>query len=308
MKWRKKVILAKIESTYGTDATPAGGTDAMLVANVSLTPLVSDPVERANVQPYLGSRQQLHTGVRVTLEFDVEIAGGGAVDTPPPYGPLLRGCGMAETITATISVAYDPVSANEESLTIYFHMDGSKHALLGARGTFEVRINAKQIPYLHFAFTGMYVAPSAVADPTPTLSGFQLPKTVGNTNTPTFTLHGFSGKLSTFTMTQGNTVVHRDLVGEEAVVITDRRSTGNIVMEAPDLGDKNYFTASRDETLAALQIVHGTAAGNTVQLDASNTQLLQPAYSEQDALAMLGMQLNFVPSSSGDDEFKITTK
>jgi hypothetical protein len=306
LKFRKKVLLLKTESTYGTDSVPTGAANALLASNVEITPLMSEQVTRENVQPYLGSRQQLHVGVHVSLEFDVEMAGSGTAATPTKYGPALLACAHAEAITT--SVAYTPVSAGEGSSSIYFHMDGQKHALLGARGTAEWRINAKQIPVIHFALKGLYVAPAATADPTPTLSGFTVPKTVGAVNTPTFTLHTFAGKLQSFTLTQGNAVEHIELVGEESVQITDRQTTGQIVIEAPALGTKDFFAIARAETLGALQIIHGSGAGGIVQIDAPSVQLLNPTYSEQSGRVMLSMGLNFVPSSAGNDEYTYTTK
>jgi hypothetical protein len=95
-KWRRKVILAKIESTYGTDSVPAAGTDAMLVGtNVELTPLETELVARDRVQHYLGAQEQIPVNARVRLKFDVEAAGAGGAGTVPKYGPLLRGCGFA---------------------------------------------------------------------------------------------------------------------------------------------------------------------------------------------------------------------
>ena len=40
---RKKLILLKTETTYGTDASP-GATNAMLASNVSITPLEAETV------------------------------------------------------------------------------------------------------------------------------------------------------------------------------------------------------------------------------------------------------------------------
>ena len=45
LKSRKRLLRAKIESSYGTDPTPAG-TDAVLVRSLEITPLNADVVER----------------------------------------------------------------------------------------------------------------------------------------------------------------------------------------------------------------------------------------------------------------------
>ena len=44
---RKTIIVAATESTYGTDATPAGS-DAILVTEPTITPMMGNTVERNN--------------------------------------------------------------------------------------------------------------------------------------------------------------------------------------------------------------------------------------------------------------------
>lgn len=308
LKFRKKIILAKIETTYGVDASPTGGANAMLVGNVDFTPLDADTIERGTVQPNLGARQRLHVGVRARIQFDVEIAGSGALGTVPGYGPLLRACGLSETVTASTKVEYAPVSANEESVTIHFFGDGQKHALLGCRGSVSLTFNKQAIPVYRFSFTGLYAAPATAADPSPTLTAFQLPKHVSTANTPTLSLHSFAGKVSQFSLDQGNNVIHRALVNEESIQITDRRVGGSLLIEAPVLSTKDFFAIARAETLGALSVIHGTVAGNIVELAASNVQVLQPGYTEEDGVVMLNMGLNFVASAAGNDDFLLTIR
>ena len=96
---RRTAILTKIESTYGTDPTPAG-TDALLVRNLTVTPIEADVVSRDIIRPYLGNYEQLLAQTRVTMSFEVEMAGSGAGATAPKFDSLLRACGMAATTTA----------------------------------------------------------------------------------------------------------------------------------------------------------------------------------------------------------------
>jgi hypothetical protein len=77
---RKRLILAKIESTYGTDSTP-GGTEAILVRNLEITPLQADVVTRDLIRPYLGNFEQILANQRVEITFEVELAGSGAAGT-----------------------------------------------------------------------------------------------------------------------------------------------------------------------------------------------------------------------------------
>lgn len=97
---RKRVLLAKIESVYGTDPTPTGAANAILVRNMTVTPQEADFADRDLVRPYLGRSEQLPAAIRALVEFEVEIAGAGTAGTAPGYGPLLRACGFAEQLLA----------------------------------------------------------------------------------------------------------------------------------------------------------------------------------------------------------------
>lgn len=96
---RKRLILCKAESSYGQDISP-DGTDALLVRSLEVTPIEADVVSRDLIRNYLGNSDQLLAQTRVSLSFQVELAGSGAGATAPRFGALLKACGMAETTTA----------------------------------------------------------------------------------------------------------------------------------------------------------------------------------------------------------------
>lgn len=101
MKPMKQVLLAGIESSYGSAATLTGAANALLVQNAQLTPMVQDKSARSGLRAFLGSLGQIVVGQHVGLNYDCEIAGSGSAGSAPAWGPLLRACGMAETINAT---------------------------------------------------------------------------------------------------------------------------------------------------------------------------------------------------------------
>jgi hypothetical protein len=306
---RKTIIVAAVESTYGVDATPTGS-DAILVSEPTITPLAGNTVERNNARPYLGGFQQIHVGTHVMMQFSVELAGNPTEDTAPKWGNLLEGCAFVETINTGTDIDYDPTSAaaSMESLTFYFFRDGQKHAMTGARGTFTLNYPKNDLPRFTFSFTGIWVDPASVADPTPDFSGWQTPIEVSNANTPTVSLHGQDIILESLNIDCGNTVVHHDRPNEEAVKITDRAMTGSIVFQAPTLTTYNYFTTVKANTLGALSIQHGTADGNKVTAGGPQVQILQPTYSDVDGETMISANLSIIPTSSGDDDFQITSE
>lgn len=308
MKSNKKLVTCKIETTYGTDATPAVGTDDVLVSNFSIVPINIRYAERNHALPYFGSRGQINVGETMQMEFDLEMSGAGAVDTTPGYASILRACGMAETITPTTGpVDYDMISDAEESATVYFYWDGVRHKMLGAYGSAEWRMTEGQIPYIHIAFEGLYDGIADAAPGTPDLSAFIDPLAMTEPNT-TFALHGYAAALASLTITQGNQHVYKNRPNSERMQFTDRKMRGQVSIECPKPSVKDFYALCRSGVKGALAMTHGTVAGNKVMLSAGQVQLTNPRTSEGDNMVMLAMDLIFVPTSAGNDEFTYSTQ
>lgn len=307
MKWRKKVLLAKSEVSYGTDSTPAVATDAILARNMSLRPLVLQYERREYDVPYYGNKGQVVAGQYSELSFEVEMAGAGAAGTAPKYGPLLKACGMGETLTPAVSAVYAPVSGGEVSASIYFRMDGREHKLLGCLGNVEARIVAGRLPVYAFTFIGLHVQPTDTAIGAPTLTGFQSPLAVNKVNTTPFTLHTFAGKFRELMISTGNVLPYRNLPNSERIEFVDRVSRGSVRLEDELVATKDWWAIAKAATLGALTVTQGTIAGNKVTIAAPNVQLTDVGdLTEEEGIGMLGMGLELRPSAAGNDEFSIT--
>ena len=306
--YRKRTVLIKAEATYGTDSTPAG-TDACLVRNLEVVPIESDVVSRDLIRPYLGASPQLIANNRVQVTFEVEYAGSGTAGTAPRYGSLLKACGFSETIVASTSVTYAPVSTSFSSVTIYYSTDGVRHKVTGARGTYSLNLTANQIPVINFTMTGQYVAPTDTADPTPTFTAQATPRIFNDTNTTAFTLFSETDlPLQSCQLDVGNEVVSFDLINStKEVLITNRSGSGSLVIEMPTLASHDFFTDAIGSTTGNLSIVHGATAGNIVTLaSAANAiSLGAPTYSDNSGMVMLNLPYTLVPSTSGNDEFTL---
>lgn len=303
MKWSKKAIMAKTETVYGQDATPTGADNAILASNISIEPIVADYIKRENPRPYAGSYEELAVGAHMLIEFDVEVASSGTLGTAPAYGPLMLACAWDEVVTATTKVEYTPTDLTEssgDSVSLYMRWDGRKHVFLGARGNVIKRVNPKGYAYYHFRLLGLYGGVVDQADETMTYTAFKKPLPVSNANT-TITLHGFSAKMSALELNLNNEVFHRDLVGEEAVVISDRAPGGSITIIAPTLTTKDFIAIAKEGTAGALSIVHGTVAGSIVETALPSVQLLRPKYTELNKEVAMTFDLNILPVSGNDE-------
>lgn len=306
--FRNKVVMAKIESTYGTDPTPVGS-DAILTSNLRINPYQGNTTSRDLDRFTLGNDEQINTGPNVQVSFDVEIAGSGAAGTVPGLGRLLRACGWSETISAGVSVQYGLVSTGFESVTLYYLDGPDLQQIPGCRGTVSLSLGRGGLPKFTFTFTGLYERPAAAGAFTLDTSAFQVPVPVTNANTPVYTIGGYSPRAEQFDFDLANNVVYRNVVGQESVIITDRAPTGQITVESDDIATKNWFAdieSHNGVTKQAIAIQHGTVAGNIVEFNFPLVQLSSLAPSDSDGLQTYQMQAQFLPSDAGDDEAVIT--
>lgn len=316
MLFRNKTLLAKIESVYGTDPTPAG-IDAVLTSDLQIEPYTGPVVSRNLDRSTLGGQTQINTNPQVQLTFNVEIAGAGTAGAVPAYDSLLRACGFsgAPNASPTTGHVYTPVSSGWESVTFYFFHDGQRHRVTGARGNMALSLTRGEIPRFSFTFIGQYNTPTAASPTGVDTSDFVVPVPVTNTNTPDFKLGSGSPLVDlvseSLTLDMGNNVISRNVINDNEIHITDRNVTGNAIVEAVLPTTKDWFTDAVESdssiTLQTLYLVHGTTAGNIVQLDAPAVQLSTIAQNDSDGLIVYNFGMNLTPSS-GNDELTITVR
>ncbi|ARE40912.1 hypothetical protein RGUI_2771 [Rhodovulum sp. P5] len=304
-RWRKLAILHKIEATEGVDAAPAAA-DAIVATNVSFSPIEAEEVRRDLILPYLGNQGMLLAAEYGRMEFDVEIAGAGAAGDVPKYGSLLRVCGLAETVSAGVSVTYSIVEDGVESGSIHFNSDGVRHVFLGARANVAMSFAPSRIPHFRFTMMGVKGTVADVALPTVSQAGWTTPVIASSVNTA-MTLHGSSAVTESLEIDLGNTVTPRFLIGAEHMQIADRQSTGTAVIEGRHVADFDLFgkIAARDR--GALSLVHGTAAGNIVEIDAPAVEFGRPSQGESDGFVTYSVPLALCPVA-GLDELTITVR
>lgn len=102
---QKRVLLAALESTYGTGVVPSG-TDAMLCSTITVVPLKQTVVERTNVKGYMGGNSSVVADEYMSVDIEMEMAIGGnsagypSPSTRPQWSGLMQACAFQETITS----------------------------------------------------------------------------------------------------------------------------------------------------------------------------------------------------------------
>lgn len=306
IKWKSKILLGKIEATYATDSTPTGAADAILASNITFQPMEGQDVSRDLELPWLAAQATIPAGLFSRMSFRVEMVPSGTVGTAPAWGPLLRACGVAQTISEDTSVAYNPVTDSHESVTMHFWVGATRYVMKGSRGTCVLRFTAQGIPYLEFSLTGLFSLPSEEARATPTLTAFLKPDLVSSAKTPTFTVDSVSFVMRSFSLDLANDVQTRFLVGSESVLIVDRADLATAQVEAVPLSTWDPFDEAVEQSTVAVGIVHGTVAGRIASLAIAGAQV-QRLQGFENSQNILEWPLRLVPlPTAGNDQWTLS--
>ena len=303
------ILLAKSHVTAGVDPVPAAATNAILVRGFVPQPIKAEFVDRSLIRGFKGNFGKLMVGNYRMFEFEVELAGAGAAGTAPAFGPLLKACHWSETVNAGISVVYAPVENITLGVAMYAWIDGARYIMLDAQGSVEFAMNAKQIPVMRFKFMGAYQAATDTVNATGLVyTAWTRPLTVGKVNTPTFTLHGLAGVCESLSFDQANQLQWRDLIGANGPYVPDRSPSMKAVIELPTIAAKDFAEVARLGTEGAVQVIHGTTAGNIIQIDAPKAQVqAEPQVQNAGEVAMLSLDFSLNPNA-GSDEIVLTVK
>lgn len=305
IRWKSKVILFKPEPVEGTDSTPTGGANAILMTGVTYSPMEGDDVSRDLEFPYLAAQGKIPTGLRVRLKGRVELQGSGVVGTAPAWGPLIRCAGFSETIVAVTSVTYAPITEAQEAGTLYFWVGRTKQIVTGCKVGGSLAFTAQGIPYFNVEILGLYADPAEVDQATPTLTSFKKPTVVTKANTPTFTINAVALVMRSFMLNLNNTLTPRLLVGSEQILITDRQESAVARVQAVPISTLNPFALAKAETEVAVSLVHGTVAGKITTLSMGQTEIgRMPDYENQDGILEWSLPLTPL-ASAGNDQLSL---
>lgn len=292
-----RLLLAKIEATKGTDSVPVVGTDAVRVKSGKIS-VTTDVAAINAVKQTMGPLAHLIGKQVFQLELEVELKPSGVAGTPPELGVLLRGCGLNQTIVASTSVSYDPLTSSHKSLSMYWFEDGLKHILLGAVGkvSFDAQINA--VPVLKFTFNAPYVAAAAVACPSGAVYLSAAPMVMNSTDVIN---DGAAVKVGAFSFEDGNDVQHHYTTGQSEFVIAGRAP--KIKLTKDSISTAAEWAALTAGTNAALSATFGTAAATRLVLTAPIARRESVANAQRADRPTLEVAYGLY-ESAGDDAFK----
>ncbi|MFS1525318.1 hypothetical protein ACL7TT_14605 [Microbulbifer sp. 2304DJ12-6] len=301
---KRELILAKAETAYGDDANPTGADDAVLVENIGWSYAGARMIERNPVKPALGMLQGIFAGTLMEVTFDVELKGSGTAGTAPEFGPLLRACGLAETISAGTSVEYLPASSAHESATLYFHEDGSLYKLTGCRGTVSGNLETGTAGKLSFTLTGHINGPTDASLPTASYDASKPPPVIN----AGFSVGSYAAVINTLSLDLGNTIATPPSMSAEdgygEILITDRDVTGSFDPQATTVAQQDWAGDWRTGSAKTMTTgVIGTTAGNRYQLAISEAWYKELAPGDREGQRTYEIGFG---AAGGDDAFTLT--
>jgi len=322
---RKTTILAKVESTAGTEDAPSASTDAQLVFGDGAgvysqdTTVVDDPSLRNSLTQFQALVGRTTGAVTLGTKLMTSQKPGDASPgyNTPWFDALIRGCGWTSATGAgsgSSSTVYTPVSDAFKTLTFYAYADGILHKVIGAQGSWTLDMTAGAAPNMTFSYQGEYVAPATAATPTITYPSDN--KTL--VENEGFTIGSFSNfKVRSINLSWSNTISEipdaNDTFGHGGYELTARAPTLTCQVSVPDddldtfdpFGSSGgIYTATPSDNIT---FTHSTSATDQVIFQINAPQLVGVSYADTGGVRDYSLSYRLW-NSTDDGEASITFK
>lgn len=299
----RSVMLVKIEVTYDTDPTPTGADDAVAVENLEIS-FPPEVLDRDRVRTTLSPEQPMLGRKFGQISCDVELKGSGSAGVAADWGPLARISSLDETIAASTSVTYDPISDAIESGTCYAYYDGLLYKFTGCRANQSFTFAAGQRPMMHFDIQGHCLDVIDAALPSVTIDATKPGVVTGSS----FTVGGYAATIANLTVDLQNQLGPTDDINDPSgygeFKITKRDTAGSFDPEATLVATHDFWSDWEDSTTQALSIAVSNGSGNIATLTAP--KVVNRELSVGDRNGILIHEIPFTCAyDSGDDEIQL---
>ena len=310
MQKNRALVLAEIETTYGTDPAPDVTTNAILCETPEFE-IGQKALDRKYTRSYMGTLPKVTVGESLKIKLKAELKGGGAAGTAPEIAPLLKACNLTESINAGTNVRYTPHSdLDGDSATIYFYQHDLLHKISGCRGDLTIDAKAGEYGIIEFDMTGIY---QSVVDSLLTsalASGVSYNSTMpARFLSANFSLNGSTSLIiENIKLKLGNKIGRRaDANASTGILeyfITDREATAEIDPEAMRVASFDTWGLWAQSSRVSMGVTIGGAAGNTCTITSPKAQIKDLKYGERETLLTHQLTIDLTPDD-GNDEIDI---
>ena len=307
--YRRGQVAAKLETTEGT-AISLAAADANIRAHNIQVRMRAQMTDRPIAAAELGAWPSALEGEQGEISFEVEASGSGTAGTAPGFSALLRSGGCSETVVASTSVTYAPVSPQGTgasacpSATVSAFLDGDEYRLAGCRTFWTLKASAGGKLMIAFRVIGKFAAATTTALLSPTYHT-TLPLMFKGA---TMTLNSVTLVVSEFELDPGLQHELRedgtDATGFKSAAFVDRESRLRVVAEKEPFATFDPFALAQAGTQFVFGASFGATAGNRLAISAPRCQLDFPEI--QRLGARVGKSLSMrLCRNTGNDEFSL---
>lgn len=311
-------LLAKVETTYGTDVTPAAADGFYAVAGSAPTIVKQDnkltDVARGGTMSILPPAEP---GPRhLEVSFRIPLRGAGAAYSAtvlPKAAPILRACGLQQTVTTTLGLEkaeYKPRSSGFESVSLYYYVDGLLYKLLGARGSVNLVSRTGGPMYAECRMQALWADPAdaAIVAPTgePTVLHPALLSSLLQLGT-----ENYAAAIENINLNLNQTLVaapdsaKADGIG--GIHIVGREPNGSMDPEAALVATFGYYGKLKAATKMDLSYQHGSAQYNRIKASCPQVVLSDVQPGDRSGITTFTTPFDIVSdAAAGDDELTLT--
>jgi hypothetical protein len=313
----RNLLLAKIQPTPGVNASPAAGSDAVLLyGNNPKFDYQHLTATREVNAGYFRGAERLVWGRRADIQFQVELQGSGTAGTAPAWGKMLKGCAFAETLTAGL-VEYTLVTDGAQQLSMLTQEDGLFKPCTDMMGDCSGELVVGSIPVIDYKFRGLVLPPTSGSNLTGDTTVFIPPRAVSPADTAalrigaTYAAGAFtSGDLYNFRSLKwslGNDIQIPDLASSEQTGFYGRNPKIEFTIDCTSAQEKAFLDDAYAGTRRSLGALHGTVAGKICGLFAPAFSItdVKPAY--EGSIRYVQISADLTPTSA-NNEFRIFLK
>lgn len=297
------VLLAKIETTPGTDASASGTDGACNFYNVSITPNIGMVTREG--QGGFGKLSSVPEGFGCTLSFRTYLEWDGTSTEPFWADVLLPACGWVKD-TNTFTPRSEAPGSNVKTLTFYHFLNGKRRKVFGAAGSFSFHAPTGQPAYFDWTFTGVWGGEADAAIVTPTY-----PTDLPIRSTGVTELGDVGLCASEVVIDAGNSVILRECstnvsgqlrAGYESAIITDRTPTISVDPEAKLVATRDAYGAWIAMTEATWELDIAGPTNSLITFDAPKAQIISNADGDRNGLAIDTLQLQCNKNGATHDQ------
>lgn len=252
-----------------------------------------------------------------SIKFFHLLRASGTAGTAPAMGGLLQLMNMTETVVASTSVTYEPVTPGTGSFTAALWRRRSGSTTAGSRWTLKGGICAetrivfevgKDVRVSHTLMGAHHeVADSAYVTPTFSETGAYW-QALGTS----MTIGAWSPVFDRMELVISYEAKRIDDPGSAhasgllCYEVTDRKTTGSIRFLHQSAATKDFIADVQAGTEAALSMDNGGSAGSIITLNIPKLQMLNPSFSDDGGLDYVTMPFKANKNgSAADEEFSI---